>query len=465
MIALLPTLLLLAQVAAPDTPAGRGLADWLTAMNGGDLAAFHHDRMAGGGMSVEDRVKRGENIRRQSGGFTLEKILDSQPARIQAALKEKSSGIPVRIEIAVEPAPPHRIVSISVRPEDEEPQAPAPPPPSARMTQQAAIAAARAEIEKRVAEDRFSGAVMVTRNGEPVFTGAWGLADREARILNTTDTKFNLGSMNKMFTAVAVAQLAQAGKLKFSDPVGKFLPDYPNQEVARNVTLHHLLTHTGGVGDIFTPEFEQNKEKFRELSDYVKAFGNRAPEFEPGARFQYANYGMVLAGRIVEVVSGMNYYDYVREKIFQPAGMKASDSFWKTQKVAKLAPGYLGNGKRNQETLPMRGSAAGGGYSTVEDLTRFAEALMNHKLLDKAHTDLVLTGKVTARGATKYAYGFMEGSVGGVRTVGHGGGAPGINGNLIIMPESGYVVAVLGNLAPPAAEQVSRFIAERLPAQ
>ncbi|MBX9600667.1 MAG: beta-lactamase family protein [Bryobacteraceae bacterium] len=464
MTAILPALLLLAQATAPDTPAGKGLSAWLAAMNGGDLAAFHRDHMAGGAANAEDRIKRGEQIRRQSGGFTLVKIVSSQPTRIDAALTDKNSNFPVRIELSVEPEPPHRIVSIGVRHADDEPPSPVSGPP-ARMTQEAAIAAARAEIEKRAAEDRFAGAVMVTRKGEPVFTGAWGLADRAAKIANTTGTKFNLGSMNKMFTAVAVAQLAQAGKLKFSDPVGKFLPDYPNQEVATKVTLHHLLTHTGGVGDIFTPEFLENKEKFRELSDYVKAFGNRPPEFEPGARFQYANYGMVLAGRIVEVVSGMNYYDYVREKIFKRAGMSSSDSFWKTQKVADLAPGYTRDRKPNFDSLPMRGSAAGGGYSTVEDLTRFASALMNHKLLDKAHTDLVLTGKVTARGADKYAYGFIEGNQGGVRTVGHGGGAPGINGNLIIMPESGYVIAVLGNLEPPAAEQVSRFIADRLPAK
>jgi D-alanyl-D-alanine carboxypeptidase len=119
----------------------------------------------------------------------------------------------------------------------------------------------------------------------------------------------------------------------------------------------------------------------------------------------------------------------------------------------------------NVETLPYRGTSAGGGYSTVEDLLAFANALENHKLLDAQHVDLLTTGKVERpEGGSKYGYGFGdETSADGVRCFGHGGGAPGMNGDLKICPQSGYVIAVLANLDPQAAGHASDFIAGRLP--
>ena len=228
------------------------------------------------------------------------------------------------------------------------------------------------------ATDEFSGAVLVARNGEVLLEDAWGLADRKAGTPNTTDTKFRIGSMNKMFTAVATLQLVEAGKLALDDPIGKHLPDYPNQDVASQVTVRHLLTHSGGTGDIFGPEFERNRLTLREHRDYVDLYGSRAPEFEPGSRFEYSNYGFVLLGALIEAVSGESYYDYVRSNVFQPAGMTSTDSLPETDNVPNRAIGYMraGDGwEPNTDTLPWRGTAAGGGYSTVGDLLRFAQAL------------------------------------------------------------------------------------------
>ena len=200
--------------------------------------------------------------------------------------------------------------------------------------------------------------MLVARHGKPVFTDVRGLQDREGKIPNRLDTRFNLGSMNKMFTAVAVAQLAQQGKLAFSDPVGKHIPDYPNAEVAKKVTIHHLLSHTGGTGDIFGPEFTCNQETLKDPKDYVALYGKRAPAFEPGARFAYSNYGMVLAGVIVERVSGMSYYDYVRKNVYARVGMNASGSFWKTEK-RPISPGAtpLRKGRRAITTTRCRCAA------------------------------------------------------------------------------------------------------------
>lgn len=450
----------LGQTAIPDTPAGQRLKGWLDAIGSRDAAkieAFHKEAFEpGGAAEVRQRVERGVSIGERSGGFEVLRIMSSTPHTLRAVVKERNSDRKAMLSLEVEPNPPHLVAGIGLRPADdsdlETPQ---------RTTEADAIARTKAQIEKWVAADRFSGAVLVARNGKRVFEGAWGLADREATSPNTLDTKFNLGSMNKMFTAIAVAQLAQAGKLKFTDTVGKWLPDYPNKDIAEKVTLHHLLTHTGGVGDIFGPKFFANIDSFKEQVDYVKVYGDRAPEFAPGSKWSYANYGFVLAGRIVEVVSGMNYYEYIQKNVFAKAGMTNSGSFYKNEKVPKMAMGY-DNGRPNYDSRPLRGSAAGGGYSTPEDLLKFAQALTGYKLLDKAHTELVTTGKVDNG---KYGYGFGDFVEDGARNFGHGGGAPGINSDLKIFPESGYVVIVMGNLSPPSAQRVSSYIAARLPAR
>jgi D-alanyl-D-alanine carboxypeptidase len=274
--------------------------------------------------------------------------------------------------------------------------------------------------------------------------------------------------MNKMFTAVAVLQLAQAGKLRLDAPVGTYLTDYPNEGVRSKVTIHHLLTHTGGTGDIFGPEFDAHRRDLRTIQDYVKLYGARSLAFEPGSQWDYSNYGFILLGAVIEKVSGVSYYEYVASHVFAPAGMASTASLPEDSAVAARSTGYMRDESggtalvSNAETLPYRGTSAGGGYSTVGDLLRFATALREHRLLNEQYTTLLTTGKVAALGG-KYAYGFIDRTVGGTRVVGHGGGAPGMNGDLAIDPQSGYVVAVLSNLDPPAAQRVSTFVVNRLP--
>jgi CubicO group peptidase (beta-lactamase class C family) len=307
---------------------------------------------------------------------------------------------------------------------------------------------------------------MVAKDGRTVFSGAYGVADREKKIPHTLETRFRIGSMNKMFTAVAILQLVEAGKIELRAPLGKYLTDYPNKDVATKVTIHHLLTHTGGTGDIFGPAFDAHRLELRTLQDYVKLYGDRGLSFEPGSRWDYSNYGMLLLGVVVEKVSGVSYYDYVRDHVYAPAGMTRTASLPEDDAVSDRSIGYMrrdGIFKPNTDTLPYRGTSAGGGYSTVEDLLRFATALRSNRLLNAHHTDLLTTGKVDTGGGAKYAYGFDERIVQGVRSFGHGGGAPGMNGDLRIYPQSGYVIAVLANLDPPAANRVSQFIGDRLP--
>ena len=355
---------------------------------------------------------------------------------------------------------------------DDRVELPATPRPSSavdlvlhRLPQAQAVAALADHAAERARADEFAGAVLVARHGKVLLQDAWGRADRKARTANTPATRFRIGSMNKMFTAVATLQLVEAGKLALDDPIGKYLPEYPNKEVAAKVTVRHLLTHTGGTGDIFGPEFEEHRLQLREHRDYLQLYGRRGLTQEPGARFEYSNYGFVLLGALIEAVSGGSYDDYVRDHVFRRAGMHSTGALPEAVVVPHRAVGYLraspgSDWVPNTDTLPWRGTAAGGGYSTVGDLLRFAQALDSGRLLSEA----TLT-EATRPHNQQYGFGFGVQGQGSLGSYGHGGGAPGMNGELRVFPELGYVVVSLSNLDPPAASELVEFFTLRMPDQ
>jgi D-alanyl-D-alanine carboxypeptidase len=355
---------------------------------------------------------------------------------------------------------------------DDRVELPATPRPSSavglvlhRMPQAEALAALSEHAAERARAGEFAGAVLVARHGKVLLQDAWGRADRKAGVANTPSTRFRIGSMNKMFTAVATLQLVEAGKLKLDDPIGRHLPDYPNKEVAAKVTVRHLLTHTGGTGDIFGPEFEEHRLQLREHRDYLKLYGRRGLTQEPGARFEYSNYGFVLLGALIEQVTGGSYDDYVGDHVFRRAGMRSTGALPESVDVPDRAVGYLraspdSDWVPNTDTLPWRGTAAGGGYSTVGDLLRFARALDSGTLISKA-----TLAEATRPHQQPYGYGFDVQGQGRLRSYGHGGGAPGMNGELRIFPQLGYVVVSLSNLDPPAASELVEFFTLRMPDQ
>ncbi len=345
------------------------------------------------------------------------------------------------------------------------------PGSGARGSEADALKALSVHADKLARDDELSGAVLVAKDGRVLFRRAYGLADRKRRVPNTLRTRFRIGSMNKMFTAVAILQLVEAGKVKLNARLGAYLPDYPNREVATKVTIHQLLTHTGATGDIFGPDFDEHRKELRALADYVKLYGKRELEYEPGSFWTYSNYGFILLGAVIETVSGQSYYDYVQEHVYARAGMTRSGSLPETRAVPDRSIGYTKpqgttTWAPNTDTLPYRGTSAGGGYATVGDLARFAHALLRHKLLGPDSTRRLLAGKTEPLREIggRYAYGFFDTrGAGGNGWVGHGGGAPGMSGDLRIYPKSGYVVAVLTNLDPPAADQITEYLDGRLP--
>ena len=449
---------------ARPQPSFRLFRAWLAAFNRGDRT--HYAKFLE--RNFPSRVVwllPDMGFREFTGGFELRRVGRVSATRVSGWVQERDSDQFARFALKCSATTPRKILSL---------QLVAIPRPAAfpipRLTEAEAIAGVEALLRQRAAADRFSGAAIVAKDDRVLFANAYGLADRERSIENTLETRFRIGSMNKMFTAVATLQLVEAGKLALDDPVGKHLRAYPNQEVATKVTVRHLLTHTGGTGDIFGPDLAHMYWTLREHSDYVKLYGWRAPRFEPGTRFEYSNYGFVLLGAIVEAVSGESYYDYVRDHVFGPAGMTSTDSLPESEEVPNRSIGYMRpypgaeSVQPNTLMLPWRGTAAGGGYSTVGDLARFAEALTSHELLSADSTQLLVTGKVALGPGISYAFGFFDlRDQDGNGSVGHGGGFPGMNGDLRIYPESGYVVAVLANVDPPAAQRISDYLDPRLP--
>jgi D-alanyl-D-alanine carboxypeptidase len=324
-------------------------------------------------------------------------------------------------------------------------------------------------------DNKLSGVLLVAKDGVTIASKAAGMANKATGAAIDLNTKFNLGSMNKMFTAVAVAQLAQAGKLTFTDTVGKYLPEYPNKEVADKVTIHQLLTHTSGMGMYWNEKFMAQRDKLVTVAAHLPLFAEEPLLFPPGEKFQYSNSGYMLLGAIIEKVSGQDYYGYVQEHVYKPAGMNDTGFYEPGREIPNLAVGYSRmspdgkvseEARENTNTREVRGGPAGGGFSTAPDLVKFQQALLNYKLLDKEHTELVTTGKVDGpRGMGRYGYGFGDNNTDGKHSVGHNGGAPGIAADFEMFPESDYTAVALMNSDPPSLMPIAKAIRERIPAQ
>jgi CubicO group peptidase (beta-lactamase class C family) len=249
--------------------------------------------------------------------------------------------------------------------------------------------------------------------------------------------------------------------------VGRYLPDYPNRDVATQVTVNELLNHAGGVGDFFGPEFEAHRDTLVDPKDYVALFGPRPLLFTPGSQQAYSNYGYILLGRIIEVASGQPYDRYVAEHIFRPARMTGSGFRPETERVPGRVVGYA---TQNGALVPatkfqvLRGTPGGGSYATAPDMVRFADALMDGRLLGRPWLKrLTKTGTPLPNGATGYDDFGGRRTADGQLYLGHGGAAPGQDGVLHIFPDSGYTVVVLANRDPSIAELIAKFIEERTP--
>jgi CubicO group peptidase (beta-lactamase class C family) len=380
-----------------------------------------------------------------------------------AALARTGDGDWFWVNFEFEAEPPHKIVKTRIRcafaPADEAERT---------RTDAELVASTRAFAERLTREGSFSGVVLIAKDGAPLLLEPYGMADRERKIPNEAITKFNVGSMNKMFTAIAIGQLVEAGKIAYSDPVGRFLPDYPLHSV-RNATIEQLLTHTSGLGDVAGEQFFNQRKALRTPRDYIRVFGQDAPEGQ--GKWRYSNLGYMVLGRIIERVSGTTYEAYTVSHVFEPAGMKDTGGFPIDAEIENRAipytdlrvnePPRVAPPTDAQRFLPMEGTPAFSGFSTAPDLLRFSVAFMGDKTISQATRAVLTEGRLVmdpAHPEARYGYGMIVRTTNGMRHFGHGGTGPGVNAIFEIVPERGYTVAVLANLDMPSADRVATRI-------
>lgn len=338
----------------------------------------------------------------------------------------------------------------------------------------------RATLDQLITTDEFSGAVLVAQGQTILFQHAAGFADQEDQRPNQINTRFSLASLSKMFTAVATLQLAEQGKLALDDLISRYLPAYP-RAIADKVTIHHLLTHTSGLGHYWSQQvgvegYVAIRTQLRTPQDYFPLFSDEPLAFEPGERFQYSNAGFVVLGAILEQVSGQEYWTYLRAHIFEPDAMQQTAAFELEHPAPNQAIGYTrldrqnepeaGPRRPNVDATMVKGNPAGFAVSTVEDLFQFGLAIRSHRLLSPASTALLLTGKVawTDNPGVSYAYRWQDRRINGQRVVGHGGSGLGISTQFDLCLDEGYIVVILANYDPPVARRLGHLLLESLTA-
>ena len=309
-----------------------------------------------------------------------------------------------------------------------------------------------------VALNLFSGTILVAKEGNIIFEKSYGYSDKAKNILNENNTKYNIGSIGKEFTAIMILQLAQENKLQLSDNLGKYF-NFFSEQASNEVTVKNLLNHTSGFGDyIMNPGFQINKDNYNELSELIKFISKENLEFKPGTENRYSNSGYVILGGIIEKVTGKSYSENMNERILDPLGMNSSGYIDWDNKDPMKAIGYIVNIKgeaRDNNDLRLQGSPAGGMYSTAEDLLKLDQSLMNdNKLLNDKHKVIFYNDFNENSTASLNDRKKNPDAVSAVA-----GGAPGINALYISFPGKSYTAIILSNY-DQAAENIEPQITD-----
>jgi CubicO group peptidase (beta-lactamase class C family) len=445
-----------AEIAA--SPAARRLKELLEVLNRGDAAALNAYVLANGvdaakrppGPAALPLVGQLLDLQRRSRGLDLVRIAMVENNGAIAVVRNRLTGDEQALSIKVEPQAPHRIAGLAGAP---------PAVTSSLVRTVPAAPTEKAKLQhigsylKRLSDaDVFSGVVLIARDGKPVFSQAYGYADREKKIPNKVDTAFNIASMGKFMTSLAIGQLVEQGKLSYDDPLSKFVPDYPDAESAKKIKIKHLLSQTSGLGDFLGPAFFNSADKARDVKSYMSVAEKKPLNFEPGAKWGYTNLGYVLLGRVIEVVTGQDYYEYMGKQVFAPAGMKKSWFPHFDRDAVKMAYpyeiDYAGDRLQfvNWQGKPFRrGSPAGDGISSATDILKLDNALRAGRIVKPDTFRLHASPKPELKSPI-YGYGYAtKARMANRPLVGHGGNLQGActeYGRLIDTP---YTLILLSN--------------------
>jgi CubicO group peptidase (beta-lactamase class C family) len=464
-----------AQAHLPDSPAGRLAGELIhhvgadgperirrwaatvlsASIGSGDRAAF-----------IDELV----SAARDSGGLDVFDVRTDprQPGLLEVAVRARRGGQRALFVLAADGAHPDRLAQAGLVPMGD-PALYAHWPKGA-VSHAALRKLVHAALDRLVRTQDFSGCVTVADGGRTIFDECRGLAERRFGVPVDHQTKFHIGSIDKMFTAVAIAQLVEAGKLSWDDTLASRVPEYPDQAAAKQITVWQLLHHTAGLGDFLVPGFFEHREKFVGPADYLGLIARQPKVGKPGGDWNYSSAGYVLLGRIIENASGESYFDYIQRHVFAPAQMDASGFDALDEVTPKLSVGYYHEGpfssdwKADWMKIPFKGGPAGGGYSTNADLLRFAAALREGRLVKPVTLAKMFDGEVPA-GPGGYAAGFGDRLSHGRHIRGHAGGIEGTDADLAMVWEAGVAVALTSNEGPGQSWLLAERIADLLAAE
>lgn len=410
-------------VSLPATAPAQRLEKFFAAFNSGrdgKIRKFLAENYTPAALSERDIDSRSATYRQlyeQTHGFELRAIAESQPSQVSAVAQAKLAGDWWLITLTVDPAAENRIPGVIFRATNRPPEF----TPHVQLSP-AQIAAALGQYVDRLSNSgRFAGVVLLAApDGSTLLRKAAGNTNEGEAV--KLSTPFGLASITKVFTAVAIAQLAEKGKLSFDDPLSRFLPQYP-KPAGDQITVRELLTHTAGLPPYMGAQYFDKSHTLREHIDAIGSMPLAAP---PGTRFVYSNAGYMLLRAVVVASAGETFENYLEEHIFKPAGMKP----------------------------------AGEALMTASDLLRFVDALRAGKLLSPEMRAIVTAGKVPMdEPGVRYGFGFQERTVNGDRLVGHGGGSAYVSARFD-MYDNGYTVVVMSDQPNAPSGQIAMRAAD-----
>ena len=289
----------------------------------------------------------------------------------------------------------------------------------------------------------FSGSILIARNGEVLLSKGYGFANREQKNPSNPQTKFRIGSITKQFTAMAIIILEAQGKLDVQDHICNYLSECP--EAWETITIHHLLTHTSGIPN-FTDfaDYRQTWARPSPPMETINRFYDKPLDFRPGESWSYSNSGYILLGQIIERVSGQSYEDFLQEHIFTPLQMTNTGYDHNQDDLAVGYKSIFSEADFIDMSIPY---AAGGLYSTVEDLYRWDQALYTKQLLQQDYVDQIFAAHVAIPNldGMAYGYGWIIGLEDGRQIITHGGGINGFVTSIARYPQDKTVIIILSN--------------------
>lgn len=356
----------------------------------------------------------------------------------------------------LEPSPPHRIDQMVFVAEVAEPIA----LPNGSIEQRETLDWLNGYIEKLERENELSGSILIKKGSKTLFEKHWGTADEAGRAIDRS-TLFGLASGSKMFTALAVLQLEERGKLKVSDPLTKYFPDFPNRAWAEKTTLHHLLSHTSGIGEYWTSKNEPVMMTLTDWHQYLPLIYKEGFKHEPGTESAYSNSNFMLLGKVIELASDEDFYTYVEKNILQKAGMASSGYFDQADPKLPIAQPFArkegGGWQPARRVKKGKGSPAGGCISNATDMDLFCKALKNNELISPTTLKKMTTDyNVGMKDAQPYGYGFILERYGQEATFGHGGTAGGVNFEFRYFPRMDIALLVFNNQNNGAYDDLKR---------